>query len=69
MRSLPLDRANSRNASVTMQQTVWIPRSALSVLQHPSLNHPVRGSSEQVSNVVPRTLSDGSMHHRWGLYP
>ena len=61
IRSLPLDLANSRNSAVTWQHTVCSDLSFLSVLQQPSLNHPVIGEVEQLSRSVPRTLYEGSM--------
>ena len=68
IKSLPLNFANSRNSCVTWQHTVWSPWSDLSVLQQPSLNHPVRGDSEQVWSSVPMTLYEGSMCLvNWGL--
>ena len=60
VRSLPALALNVRNASSTTTHTVWVPRSLESVLQQPSLNHPVSGSSLQVFKVVPRTLIEGS---------
>ena len=61
IRSFPLDLAKSRNSAVTWQHTVCRDLSFLSVLQHPSLNHPVNGDSEHDSSSVPRTLKEGSM--------
>ncbi len=45
-KSLPLERANSRNSSFTIQQTVCEPLSISSVLQLPSLYQPVIGLQE-----------------------
>ena len=68
IRSLPWERANSRNPLETMQQTVCKPRSLRSVLQQPSLYHPVRGSAEQVCNSPPRTLNEGSNEANSGIW-
>ena len=61
--------ANWRKSSVKTQQTVWEPRSLSSVLQQPSLYHPVRGSSEQDSSLVPKTLTLGCMKRLNGGRP
>lgn len=51
MRSFPDSLAKFRNSSVKLAQTVWRPKSRLSVLQHPSLYHPVRGLVEQLCSL------------------
>ena len=67
VKSLPALELNVRKASSTTTQTVWTPLSVLSVLQHPSLNHPVFGSSLHVFRAVPSTLIEGSTfaHSYW----
>ena len=60
VKSLPALELNVRNASSTTTQTVCTPLSVLSVLQHPSLNQPVFGSSLHVFRAVPSTLIEGS---------
>ena len=56
IKSLPTFLDHCRNSSVTFAQTVCIPRSFLSVLQHPSLNQPVKGSFEHGSRGSPKTF-------------
>lgn len=53
---LPCILANSRNSSVTIQQTVWEPLSISSVLQRPSLFQPVIGLHEHSPISWPRTF-------------
>ena len=53
---LPCILANSRNSSVTIQQTVWEPLSISSVLQLPSLYQPVIGLQEHSPISWPRTF-------------
>ena len=60
-KSLPCSFAKLRNVSLTTQHTVCEPRSLSSVLQHPSLYQPVKGSVEQEVSSVPRTLMLGCM--------
>ena len=62
IRSLPLDLANSRNSAVTWRVIGQCASdlSFLSVLQQPSLNHPVIGEVEQLSSSVPSTLYEGA---------
>ncbi len=55
-RSFPRVRVNSRNASVTMAQTVCEPRSIGPVSQQPFRKTPVTGSSEHVASGRPRTF-------------
>ena len=49
IKSFPASLHHSKNSVVTFAQTVWTPWSFSSVLQQPSLCHPVKGSLEHSS--------------------
>ena len=54
LKSFPIDFENSKNSSLTITQTVCIPKSELSVSQHPFLKKPVNGLLLQVINFSPK---------------
>jgi len=56
IKSLPSCLHHSKNSLVTFAQTVWTPWSFSSVLQHPSLSQPVKGSVEHSSRLSPKTF-------------
>ena len=64
IKSLPCILANSRNSSVTIQQTVWEPLSISSVLQLPSLYQPVIGLQEHSPISWPKTFFCIATLHR-----
>src|ERR1700722_18783652 len=65
-RSLPHNLENSRKASVTTTQTVWLPISWALVSQQPLRKKPVMGFVEQDCKGSPSTLREGRRRNSSG---